>query len=181
MKNNPFLDTSFLFLTENPNDLNFWSDLGFYQRNAPLLLRMARMDTDWNLKKVAPLLKCYNFYKSSQQGELSGALWWQGGRKKESLQHVSGIWYSTSNSPVAPRRLSCQISTNQCEAEKSANVNEHWKKTNKKNVPRIITSLLMSSPPIRISHRLFRCRYSNSRNVVACCPSFSRPVVARRL
>ena len=27
--------------------------------------------------------------------------------------------------PVAPRRLSCQISANQCEAEKIANVNKH--------------------------------------------------------
>ena len=35
-----------------------------------------------------------------------------------------------------------------------------------------MTSLLMSSPPISISHRLFRCRYSNSRDVVASFPSF---------
>ena len=37
-----------------------------------------------------------------------------------------------------------------------------------------MTSLLMSSPPISISHRLFRCRYSNSRDVVASSSSFSR-------
>ena len=42
-------------------------------------------------------------------------------------------------------------------------------------VRRVMTSLLMSSPPISISHRLFRCRYSNSRDVVASSPSFSRP------
>ena len=42
-------------------------------------------------------------------------------------------------------------------------------------VRRAMTSLLMSSPPISISHRLFRCRYSNSRDVVASSPSFSRP------
>ena len=35
-----------------------------------------------------------------------------------------------------------------------------------------MTSLLMSPPPISISHRLFRCRYSNSRDVVASSPSF---------
>ena len=29
MKNNPFLDTSFLFSTKTPNDPDFWSDLGF--------------------------------------------------------------------------------------------------------------------------------------------------------
>ena len=38
-----------------------------------------------------------------------------------------------------------------------------------------MTSLLMSSPPISISLRLFRCRYPNSRDVVARSPSFSRP------
>ena len=29
IKNIPFLDISFLFLTKNPNDPDFWSDLGF--------------------------------------------------------------------------------------------------------------------------------------------------------
>ena len=33
----------------------------------------------------------------------------------------------------------------------------------------------MSSPPISISHRLFRCRYSNSIDVVASSPFFSCP------
>ena len=37
-----------------------------------------------------------------------------------------------------------------------------------------MTSLLMSSPAISISHRLFRCRYSNSRDVIASSPSFSQ-------
>ena len=38
-----------------------------------------------------------------------------------------------------------------------------------------MASLLMSSPTISVSHRLFRCRYSNSRDVVARSPSFFRP------
>ena len=38
-----------------------------------------------------------------------------------------------------------------------------------------MTSLLMSSPPISFLTRLFRCRYSNSRDVVASSPSFFRP------
>ena len=38
-----------------------------------------------------------------------------------------------------------------------------------------IITQLMSSLPISISHRLFRCRYSNSRVVVASSLSFSRP------
>ena len=77
---------------------------------------------------------------------------------------------STSNFPVALRRLSCQISANQREGETSANVNKH-----QKTCAWVMTSLLMSSPPISILHRLFRCRYSNSRDLVASSPSFSRP------
>ena len=37
-------------------------------------------------------------------------------------------------------------------------------------------TLLMSPLPNSISHRHFRCRYSNCRDVVAGSPSFSRPV-----
>ena len=54
---------------------------------------------------------------------------------------------STSNSPEAPRRLSCQISANQRDTETSANIKNH-----EKNVPKVMTSLLMSSPPISIRH-----------------------------
>ena len=42
-------------------------------------------------------------------------------------------------------------------------------------MPRVITSLLMSSPPISISHRLFRCRYSKSRDVRSCKLSARAP------
>ena len=42
----------------------------------------------------------------------------------------------------------------------------------KKYMPRVMTSLLMSSPPISLLHRPFRCTYSNSRDVVASSPSF---------
>ena len=38
-----------------------------------------------------------------------------------------------------------------------------------------LTSSLMSSQPISISHQLFQCRYPNSRDVVASSPSFSCP------
>ena len=91
----------------------------------------------------------------------------------ESLQPRLWNLKSTSNFPVAPRRLSCQISANQRDAETNANVNKHWKK----QVPMVMRSLLMSSPLISISHRLFRRRYSNSRDVVPVSPSFSRPAV----
>ena len=52
---------------------------------------------------------------------LRGAL--AAGREKEGeLATTSLNLNSTSNSPVAPSRLSCQISANQREAETSANV-----------------------------------------------------------
>ena len=38
-------------------------------------------------------------------------------------------------------------------------------KNTRKHVPMLTTLLLVSSPPISISHRLFRCRYSFSRDV----------------
>ena len=41
--------------------------------------------------------------------------------------------YNSYNSPVTRRRLSCQISTNQREAETSANVNKVWKTRAKGN------------------------------------------------
>ena len=49
------------------------------------------------------------------------------------MQLGLGNLTSTSNSPVAPRRLSCQISANQHEAEMSANVNKHSKTRAKDN------------------------------------------------
>ena len=46
-------------------------------------------------------------------------------------------------SPVAPRRLSCQLFANQCEAETGANVNKHWKTRAKGND--IMTSVISAN------------------------------------
>ena len=78
---------------------------------------------------------------------------------KESLQLRFWNLNSTSNSPVAPRRLSCQISTNQREAETSANVNKHWKTRGKGND--VIINVIFA-------------RYSTSSDVVVSSPSSSR-------
>ena len=75
--------------------------------------------------------------------KLSGALWRLGGKRKESLQLRLWNLNSTSNSPVAPRRLSCQISANQREAETSANVNKHWKTRAKGND--VITNVISAN------------------------------------
>ena len=60
-----------------------------------------------------------------------------------------------------------------CQSAQSGNEGE-WKQTLKKtckHTPRVMTSLLMSSLPISISHWLFRWRFSNSRDIVASSPS----------
>ena len=86
------------------------------------------------------------------------------GNGRRACKYVSGIWIP----PPIPLWLPADWVVRFPLI--SANVNKQ-----KKRVPRVMTSLLMSSPPICISRWLFRCRYSNSREVVASCPSFSRP------
>ena len=85
--------------------------------------------------------------------KLSEALWRRGRKRKETtVATTSLLWRlnSTSNSPLAPRRLSCQISANQREEETSAN------ETNVgKHVPGVMTSLLMSSLPISFRMNFF--------------------------
>ena len=65
-----------------------------------------------------------------------------GGENEESLQLRSWNLNSTSNPPVAPRRL-VQISANQREAETSANVNKHWKTRGKGND--VITNVISAN------------------------------------
>ena len=61
-----------------------------------------------------------------------------------------------------------------CQLARSGNERE-CKQTLTQHVLRVMTSLLMSSPPISILHWLFQCRYSNSKEVVASSFSFSCP------
>ena len=77
---------------------------------------------------------------------------------------------STSNSPVASCRLSCQISANQREVEMSASVNKHWKTRDKGNC--VITNVNSVN-----QHFVWTvwCWYSNARDVVGSSPSFSHP------
>ena len=44
----------------------------------------------------------------------------------------------------------------------------------------VMMSLLMSSMPISISHPLFQCKYTHSRDVVVSCPSFCCPAARAR-
>ena len=105
-----------------------------------------------------------SYYTASK---LSGALWGRCGKRKESLQLRLWNLHSTSNSPVAPRRLSCQIFANQREAETNAIVNKHGKTCAKGNG--VITNVISANQPS------FTSTYSFSRDVAASSPSFSRP------
>ena len=101
------------------------------------------------------------------------------GREKEGELATTSLEYEFHlQFPVAPRRLSCQISDNQRKAERSANVARI--KTNiEKHVPRVMTSFDIITNVISANQ--------NSRDVVASSSSFSRPAVrapgelARRL
>ena len=59
--------------------------------------------------------------------ELSRVLWLRGRKRKERMQLRLWNLNSVSNSPLAPCRLSCQVSAYQQEAETSANVKKHGK------------------------------------------------------
>ena len=106
-----------------------------------------------------------------------GTLWQRGGKRKETIRrtcnYITGIWIS----PPIPRGSPSTELSDFCQWAQSWNQHEckqTWKNT-WKHMPRVMTSLLMSSLPISILHRLFQCRYSNSREVVANSPSFSLP------
>ena len=62
---------------------------------------------------------CFPFVGVACEQALRGGAG-QGGKRKESLQIHLWNLNSISNSPVAPRQLSCHIFTNQGEAEMSA-------------------------------------------------------------
>ena len=90
----------------------------------------------------------------------------RGGKSKESLQLRLWILNSTSHSPVAARRLSCQISADQREAETSGIVNKHWKTRAKGNG--LITNVISAN-------QHFASTYLFSRDVAPGSSSFSRP------
>ena len=140
------------------------------QANQIVLLVLHRLAIlSWN--SIVSAAK-YLFMQDYPASKLSRALWWRGRKttsRTTSLQLLLWNLNSTSNSPVAPCQISCQISTNQRKAEMSGSVKKHWKTHTKGND--IITNVISTNQHFSW---LFRCRYSNSRDVVASSPSFSR-------
>ena len=94
--------------------------------------------------------------------KISAALWRRGGKRKESLQ--LRLWNLNSSFGSSSTELS-----DFRQSARSGNEREC------KHVPRVMMSSLMSSPPISISHRLFQCRYSNSRDELQALPPFPAP------
>ena len=91
-------------------------------------------------------------------GRVGGGGGGEGGR---AYNEVSRIWIPPPipcGSPLTELSDFCQLAWSG---------NEHeCKQTLKKHMQRLMMSLLMSSPPIIISHRLFQCRYSNPWDAV---------------
>ena len=94
--------------------------------------------------------------------KLARTLWRRGGKRKESLQLRLWNLNSTCGSPSTELSYFRQ-------SARSGNEREC------KHVPRVMMSSLMSSPSITISHRFFRCRYSNSRDEWQALPPFPAP------
>ena len=78
---------------------------------------------------------------------------------------------STSNTPVTPHRLSCQISANPHKAETSANVHKHWNETCAKGND-IISHVISANQHFALT---FSKHIFNSRDIVASSPSFPPP------
>ena len=60
------------------------------------------------------ILVLVSLFIASLRASDSRVLWWQGRKRKESLQLCLWNLNSTSNSPMAPPKLSSQISANEC-------------------------------------------------------------------
>ena len=89
--------------------------------------------------------------------------------RKESLQLCLCNLNSTSNSPVAPNDWAVRFR----QSARSGNEHEceQTLKTHAKGND--VTTNVISTNQRKFSHRLFRCRYSNSRDVVTSSPFFS--------
>ena len=125
------------------------------------------------------MLSVWKFRKKHQvHGTKNGYLWSKSlqasslgcsaggaGNERRACSYVSGIWIPPLISLWLPINWTVRfppIRAKQKWVQRSTNIEKH--------VPRVLTSLLMSSPPISILHQLFWRRYSNSRDVVASSP-----------
>ena len=86
--------------------------------------------------------------------------------------YVSGIWIPP---PIIPSSLPVDWAVRFRQSARGGRKRQ-CKQTLTRHVPRVMTSLLMSSSPIIISHLLFPRRYSNSRHVAKSASSSSRRV-----
>ena len=105
----------------------------------------------WRVVDSPPSPPDSRYYPASK---LSGALWWRGGKRKVSLQ--IRLWNLNFHLQCTGGSPSTELS-GFIQSARRGNARECVKDI-EKHVPRVLTSLLMSSPPISTSHRHFRCR-----------------------
>ena len=87
---------------------------------------------------------------ASSPGRSGGGAW----KGRRAFNYASGIWIPPSIPPPIPLWFPDSPSTELSDFRQSARSgNKHWKTRARGNA-----SLRMSSPPISITHRLFRCR-----------------------
>ena len=109
----------------------------------------------------------YHYEISSRFFEVHGA-------RKTLSPKSHQCWYSPNYINTSSRQK-VGIINKMMTKKKNAYLRVNVSTNIEKHIPRVMTSLLMSSPPFSISHPLFRCRYSNSRDIVASSPSFPHP------
>ena len=117
---------------------------------------------NWNLIIFVSKMAHYWWPRS----KLLGALWRRGGKRKKRLQLRLWKSNSTANSLWLPVDWAVRF---QRESDMSANVNKHWKARAKGND--VIANVISANQDFTST---FLRRYSNSRDVVASSPSFSR-------
>ena len=122
----------------------------------PANLKGVGLSFSWSLRAIS-------------QGRSGG----RAGKGRRACNYVSGIWipppiplwlpvdWAVRFPPISAKRKRSRI---------KQTLKNAWK-----HAPRVMTSLLMSSPPISISHWLFPCRYSNSRDELQTLLPFPAP------
>ena len=122
---------------------------------------MAQLIQHLTINEILPLFKI-QYREQAVQGALAAGQEKEGELATTSLQFQFHLQYPCGS-------LSIELS----DFRQSAQSGNDCKCRCKQTLKNII--ILMSSLPISISHQLFRCRFSNSRDIVASSPSFSCP------
>ena len=135
-----------------------YNNITFEELGALLEIPPPKVSFTWSLSNVITLVT--SRHVSSLQASSPGRSG-SGARKEwRACNYVSLLWLPVDWAVRFPL-----ISANRKWARMWKNIEKH--------MPRVMILLLMSSSPISISHWLFQCWYSNSRDLVARWSSLS--------